>query len=261
MDSKMQSIMFGSRVSKTQLHLPRIADTSIVSRQDESLTYRRQLEHFRDLSLPDLKNHRQKSSFPGLQKFLFTGVGVESVEESKTMKEKLTEYMSITRSQDGFNEELTDIDDEDICRKLQEQGMKLNSLIARKAKIRTITPYTEERISVSKDNQYYGKIKCKGMPLALILIAIIKQGIGYSYLYFSFTAERPDYKNYDKVVLLNKSRMTITFTEKPPKGHNFSKEWIYFGLESERECRITFECSFGKGKVKIYRSGIKEAEG
>jgi len=247
--------MSQSRISKEQLSLPRIIDTSILlreERQNESLTYRKQLKHFKDLSLPELRSHRQKNSFPGLQNLFLTGLETKTIEENKTMREKLTEYTSFSESQNTFYEELNDINDDEIYRKLKEQGVKLNLLIAKKGRIRTISPYNEERISIAKDNQFYGRIRCKGMPLPLIVTVIIKQGAGSSYLYLSFTTERPDYKSYDKLVSLNKSRMTINFTEKQAKGHSFSKEWIYLALESEREARIIFECSFGRGKVLVF---------
>ena len=244
-----------SKISKEELSLSRIVNTSILlrkERQNESLTYRKPLEHFKDLSLPELRSYRQKNSFSGLQNFFLTGLEAKTIEENKTMREKLTEYSSLSGSQNIFDEELNDINDEDIYRKLKEQGVKLNLLIAKKGRIRTISPYNEERVLITKDNQFYGRIRCKGMPLALIVTVIIKQGVGSSYLYLSFTTERPDYKSYDKVVSLNKSRMTITFTEKQAKSHTFSKEWIYFALESEREGRMTFECSFGRGKVLVF---------
>eukprot|EP00826_Nyctotherus_ovalis_P043856 TRINITY_DN4675_c0_g2_i2.p1 TRINITY_DN4675_c0_g2~~TRINITY_DN4675_c0_g2_i2.p1 ORF type:complete len:373 (-),score=81.39 TRINITY_DN4675_c0_g2_i2:923-2041(-) len=247
--------------SNSHFHFPTLVDTSTAPKgRNDALTYRAQLAHYKELSLPALKSQRQRS-FPGLQNYLFAGLGAETVEENRTMREKLAEYASVSRTQRSLDEELSDVNDEEICRKLQEQGVKLNSLIARKARIRMVSAYTEERAATTKEVQYCGKIRCKGMPLALIVTVLVKQGVGSSYMYFSFTAERPDYQNYDKVVLLNKSHMTITFTEKPPKGRNFTHEWVYFSLESEKECRMTFECSFGKGRAKCNPSGVEEAEG
>lgn len=247
--------------SDSHFHFPTLVDTSTAPKgRNDALTYRAQLARYKDLSLPALKSQRQ-SSFPGLQNYLFSGLGVETMEENRTMREKLAEYASASKTQRNLDEELGEVNDEEICRKLQEQGVKLNSLIARKARIRTVLAYTEERAATTKEVQYCGKIRCKGMPLALIVTALVRQGVGSSYMYFSFTAERPDYQNYDKVVLLNKSHMTVTFTEKPPKGRNFTHEWVYFSLESEKECRLTFECSFGKGRAESHRSGVEEAKG
>lgn len=208
-----------------------------------------QYSHYRHLSLPKLNSitHSHKSSLTELGKSLIPNFHQIVAEESKIIKQRLNEYTQIMTMENSLNLEAPIIPNSEICERLKEQGAQLDMLLSRNNPICTLLPYKKERVFISNVSKYSAKINCKEMKIPLIMNINLKQGINCTYIYFSYNIERPNDKNNDKTVLLNKPYIITTFTEEPQRGSQFYHKFIYISIQTEDYCEIDFECSFGRG--------------
>ena len=139
--------------------------------------------------------------------------------------------------------------DKSITKRLKDQAKKISTMLARKSILQYIVPSVDEKIRVTNNSPYNGRIKCKGKQQPLMINIIVNKGLSYPTICLSFTVERPDIFHCDKALRFTQTRMTMKFAEKIQNSLGFSKDYIYFGIESGNECILTLNCNFGKGNL------------
>ena len=69
---------------------------------------------------------------------------------------------------------------------------------------------------------------------------------------FSQGILRPTIENCDKTVLLREKDVFAVYSSNRENEKFFIEEHIYIGIEVNRDAKLTFQCTFGKGRILYY---------
>eukprot|EP00826_Nyctotherus_ovalis_P019289 TRINITY_DN15922_c0_g2_i1.p1 TRINITY_DN15922_c0_g2~~TRINITY_DN15922_c0_g2_i1.p1 ORF type:complete len:284 (+),score=82.82 TRINITY_DN15922_c0_g2_i1:444-1295(+) len=129
--------------------------------------------------------------------------------------------------------------------KLKEHKARLDTLLARKAKVHIVAPGTSERIVLTPNVLFHAKVPSK-MQVSPLKLAVASQKLsGLAVLYVSSTCKRPSAREFDERVALKKGNCVISYKGKN-RGEVFTGKYIYFSLEAGKETALVVSCSFGK---------------
>ena len=156
----------------------------------------------------------------------------EAYKENLVIKKKMNEYFTQRKKRQNIVVIPNSIYS-NIIEQLKDQALKIGFLLSKPNKIASVHPFIEENAKAFCGVDYNARINCRGQPLDLVLDLEVQSGLENSSIYFSFMHYRPNIKNCDLSVKLNKQQMKVTFTENPIKGKKFYHKWIYFALSTE----------------------------
>ena len=127
---------------------------------------------------------------------------------------------------------------------------KINLLLSVKSAINYLTPSHEEKIELTAGTKSFYKILSKNQVIPLKLKIIFNQGSTQISLYISSSCERPDVDNADKVILLKSSKMLFSYYGTTAGRKLFNNTYIYFMMESTKNCELSFMANFGTRKIE-----------
>ena len=177
----------------------------------------------------------------------------EIIKENCLIKKRCSEYSNHIKNQ-VVN--IKPIDTHNISERLKKQAIQISLLLQKNQPIKTLLALTDLQAHATQIKPFYGKLYCKGQRLSLIMNITANEGLGCSYINFSFNTDRPRRKNCDKCVCLKKKNSVVRFTEVNPMARVFTHEWIYISLETESTCSIYFEFIYGNSKEFVIYSRI-----
>lgn len=161
--------------------------------------------------------------------------------ENNIIKKKMEEYNAATATVKSSRKYEFNVVDS-----LKHQASQITSLLAKSNPTVELSLSRNETAKATRFVPYSAKVKCRNCPVPFKVNVAVHRGVNSSRLYFSLSKERPSAQCFDKLVMLSRAAMSVSFADKMSKEEKFRAEWIYIGLETQDKCSATFDWSFGK---------------